>query len=183
MQLGRKDWIHHLEKVNLSLHSTSSWHRSRSELLWSMDGTIHSSMHSSLLASLRLARGERLRLGSGIMHTTTQDRDRLPALLAKGGVGCVFWLCWHPVSAGQEGGSLSRWIQYPVEERSYTKFTTNSYVLLGPQSPKLISHSKASGGVLLISFYLVWHFLFLVGWSTFPEKLQILIFIPSFRRG
>lgn len=111
MQLGRKDLIHHLEKVIPSLHSTSSWHGSRSELLWSMDGTIHSATHRSLLASLSLAQGERLRLGSGIMHTTTQGRDRLPSLFSKGDVGCVFWLCWHPVSAGQEGGSLSRWIQ------------------------------------------------------------------------
>lgn len=82
-----------MEKVILSLHSTSSCHGSRSQLLWFMDGMIHRATHSSLLASLSLAQGERLRLGPGITHTTTQGRDRLPLLFSKLGItvsfGCV----------------------------------------------------------------------------------------------
>lgn len=75
-----------------------------------MDGTIHSTTYSSLLASLSLAGRERLRLGSRITHTTTQGRDRLP-VLKEGECGRCLLAVWYPVSRGQEGVSLSRWIQ------------------------------------------------------------------------
>lgn len=74
-----------------------------------MDGMIHSTTHSALLASLSLAPGERLRLGSGNTHNP-QGMDRLPPI-SKWGVWEVSFGCAGWVSGGQEGGSLSRWIQ------------------------------------------------------------------------
>lgn len=146
-----------------------------------MDGTIHSTTHSSLLASLSLARGERLRLGFGITHTSTQDRDRLPVL--KGGCGRCLLAVLVPSFWGSGGWEPKQMDLIPCGREVLHKIHHQLICFPRTTVTQINQLLKRIRSVSFISFYLIWHFLFLAGCSTFPEKLQILIFIPSFRRG